>query len=683
MRLHARSFPQILIPFLIPFLVGMQVHRQGFNLLDDGLWLLGTRILLEGGTLYGDVFSIYGPARYLLLAPFFLVLGKSALSLAIFKAVLDGTASLFGFWYTRRLGAGRWAWLVPLGVVALGPVYPRYLAAAVFAAFAGEVLTHPMNRRRRWLLGMAWGGLCLFGLDMAGYGSVILVGGWLASRLSTSRTSPLPALPIGDLAAGLGAVLAVTVLVSLALGVLGPAFWDTVVYPVTRFSDAMGVSWFESFMRDPMLRDPFAGHFTGEILAPGWPGHAWQRVLGFRAMFLLVWLIPLAFLVRLRRGDGDPRLGPLLALAIAGWATLLARGDVAHLRLVWFGTLLLLPVLFSRWPGRPIVRGALAVPLLLVALGPLLGEQIWLASHVHRPSLARWERASARVYLEAQRAEILEALCAELPWDGASAVLVWPAHPGLQFVLGAPLATPQSTLLGGEVRDTDVVLADLEKSRPPVMVLGSARGLVEGVTNLRGLEPTLWSHLRRNFARVKEYLPEGEAYLVTTRTPDAGIGGPEIESRLPGASQEMASGTSPELGPGVSVAQSFRVQDFDLGGVELLFRSPGPYPYPVSFVLTFQELGGSRGTRRIQQIPIQVPLEKRTKKILFSFPPLVGTKGKILLLEITADPQGTRPFNLLWNKSNEEYPLFQDFYPEGQAFLNYKPVQADLFFVTY
>jgi hypothetical protein len=687
MRPRLLSVLQVLIPFLFPFLVGLYVHRQGFNLLDDGLWLLGTRIVVDGGTLYRDIFSIYGPARYFLLAPFFLILGKSALTLAIFKAMVDGTAALFGFWYSRKLGAGCWAWLVPLGVVALGPVYPRYLAAAVFAAMVGETLARPADRPRALFLGAAWGGLCLFGLDMAGYGAVILVGGWLLSRIFTRGSGQRPILAVVGLATGLGAVLTIATLTCRALGILEPAFWDTVVYPVTRFSDAMGVSWYESFLRDPLMRDPFAGHFTGEILTPGWPGHAWQRVFGFRAMFIMVWLIPVVFLVGLRR-RGDVRLGPVLALALSGWATLLVRGDVAHLRLVWFGTLLLATVLVSRLTaGRP-VRGVLVGLLLMLVLGPLLAEQVWLATHLNRPGLVRWERSTAQVYLETKQTETLEALCTELPWDGKSPLLVWPTYPGLQFVLGAPLATEQVTLLGGEVRDPAAVIADLEKTRPPVAIFGSARGIVSGVTNIQGLAPELWAHMRRHYDRGQEYLSEAEAYLVSTRrsaTRSAAGSGrdPGAEIRLPGASMEITTGASGALGPGVTVAQSFRVLDFDLSAVEFLFRSPGPYPYPVSLVLTFYELGGPTGKRRLQQMPIQVALEKRTKKIMFSFPPLVGTRGHTLLMEITGSSEGTRPFSLLWNKATEKSPQYVDYYPQGQAYFNQQPVEADLYFVSY
>lgn len=674
---------QLFLASLVPLVIGLAVHRQGFNLLDDGLWLLGTRVLVDGGVLYGDIFSIYGPARYFLLAPFFLVLGPSALTLAVFKAVLDGAASGFGWWYTRRLGAGRWSWLVPLGVVAFGPVHPRYFAAALFAALVGSLLKKSPTLRTGIFAGAAWGALSLFGLDMAGYGAVILAGGWGLSRGSAFGPGAWRRFPISGVAAGLGAVLGIGLLVSWALGVLDAAIWDTVIYPVTRFGDAMGVAWYRSFQGDPQLHQPFAGQFTGESLPGVWAGHAWHRTTAIRLMFLLVWLVPAWFLWNGRR-SGDPRLGPLVAVAVAGWVTLMGRGDVFHLRLIWFSALLLMPVLLARQPGGRWVRGSLGVLFILMVAAPLAAEKAWLAANLQRPGLVRWERDTAGIYLAEGRANTLEIICAELPWDGKSPVLVWPAQPGLQFALGAPLATAQTTLLGGEVRDDASLLAGLDTSRPSAAILGSAWGLVSGASDIRGLAPEAWGYLRRNFHYQSEYLTEDEIFYSAVRANDAGrqaAGSPNL--RLPGIAQQTTAEATAAIGAGVSVAQSFRVEDFDLGSVELLFRCPGPFPYPISFMVTFSEIDGNRLGRRLLQFPFQVSLMERTKKLRFSFPVLPETVGKTVLMDITGHPDGTRPFSLLWNKATAEVPTFVDYYPEGQAYFQKKPVEADLYFVTY
>jgi len=159
---------------LVPVGLGLVVHRQGFNMLDDGLWLLGAKTLADGNYLYGDLFSIYGPARYLLLLPFFGLAGQSVLALAVLKAVADGVAAALGYRFARWLGAGPLAWLVPVGVVALGPVHPRYVAAAGFAWLVGKTLTSHTGTRAGFGVGLAWGALALFGLDAAAAGLVIV-----------------------------------------------------------------------------------------------------------------------------------------------------------------------------------------------------------------------------------------------------------------------------------------------------------------------------------------------------------------------------------------------------------------------------------------------------------------------------------------------------------------------------
>ena len=109
--------------FSVPFLVGLPVASAGVQ--SARRWSVVAGYPGHGrraAPFTATCFSIYGPARYLLLVPFFLVLGKSALTLAIFKAVLDGTASALSVSGTPAGWApGRWAWLVPLGVIALGP----------------------------------------------------------------------------------------------------------------------------------------------------------------------------------------------------------------------------------------------------------------------------------------------------------------------------------------------------------------------------------------------------------------------------------------------------------------------------------------------------------------------------------------------------------------------------------
>jgi len=667
--------------FTVPFFVGLRVHQQGFNLLDDGLWLLGAKLVSEGGILYRDLFTIYGPARFLVLTPFLLILGKSVWALAVFKACLDGAAGLFGFRLARRLGAGWWAVLIPLGVVALGPVLPRYLAAGLFAAYAGNVLAKPWGRRSVFGLGAAWGALGLFGFDMVGYGGVILFLGLVCAHHSCGpgwTRSPGTWLGVG---AGLAAVWGAVAVVALSLGILQVAIWDTVVYPVTRFSDAMGISWLDSFRDSPWLKEVFAGHYTGEILEPAWPGQSMLRALGLRAMFLLAWVIPLGELVVARR-RADLRLALLAALGVAGWATLAARGDVEHLRLIWFCVLLPVPLLLVHLPRR---AAAVIAAVVMLALVPVGSEQVWLAVHLNRDGLGVWERPTAGIRLEKDRRDQFEALCAGLEREPDQPVLVWPAQPGLQFVLDAPLATSQATLLPGEVSDTAAVLAELESSRPPAAVLGPAWGQASGIRTMQEAAPDLWSYLRKNYLLVYEYVHGGETFKTTARVEGgrAAVAAAAPSKRLPGTAHYLRTHTTKALGPGLAVAQSFRVRDLDLAGVALMFMAPGPFPYEVSLNLKFVDPGGPSGGTVLAELPVRIVLDRKVQKKSFSFGPLVGTKGRMLVMEITGNTDQRAPFALMWHKPAAGSEGEADFYSAGQIIFNGRPAAGDLYFITY
>jgi len=478
-----------------PLLIGLRVHIQGFNLMDDGLWLLSARVLNDGGQLYRDLFQIYGPARSFLLAPFLLLFGNSVASLALFKAILDGAAGAVGYDITRRLGAGRWAWLVPLGVVALGPVYPRYVAAGVFAALvSGAVWPVPL-RWRGWLLGFAWGGLCLFGLDMAAYGFLSLMG----TALLDSRFKPASGLgwSWAQLATGWLLVLAPCFLVSLIGGYLGTVWWDTVAYPVTRFGAEMGRSWWTVFQSQAQLSQPFAGLFTGETLPSIWVGHASWLSIAWRGLYVAAWVAPLLSLGLFWR-RGWVSLFPFGLVALASWSTLLGRGDLDHLRLVSWLLLLLLPPLIARVSRQR--RGQIvAIVLCFLILGPRFGERLWLASNLDRSGLVKWESGGADIWLAEGRRQDLQNVWQQSGWDNRSPIIVWPAQPGLVFVMGAPLAMPQMTLLAGEARHESQVIEQLKSDPPQVVILGRTAGLVHSVRGLRTLAPEIYAHLRRSY----------------------------------------------------------------------------------------------------------------------------------------------------------------------------------------
>jgi len=525
--------------FIAVFAVGLRLHTQGFNLLDDGLWVLGARVIADGDLLYRDLFSIYGPARYFFLLPFFLAFGKSVLGLAVAKAAGDGLAAVVGMWGVRRLGVGRWAWLVPLGVIVLAPIQPRYVAAMVLAVLAADTLMRGLDQRRGILLGLLWGVLSLFGLDMTGYGGVILGMAFLADRRWSSPEG-------GDLAGrtwlnvllGWAGILAVTAVLALVLGVARDAVWDTIIYPITRFRGGMGLSWWSEFGDSTKLGETFATLYTGETLGQVWPGQIRQRVLGLRVLYALIWIVPPLGTWLIVRGR-KAAWAPVAGLAVAGWATLIGRGDVNHLTLAWCGSLLLIPLILKELSARNRPLAAATAIVVLGAWWPTGMENIWLATHIGRSTLAHWDRPTARIKLDAKRIGGLEELLGFVPTDPKNPQLTWPVQPGLTFLQGAALATAQTTLLAGEVRDPRRVIADLERTRPPAIIQGRAGGLVPGVRTFRGLAPGIYPYIRTHYAAVGIFTLDRETYQILARQDDGPrvIPDMELKYQLPGTEQ--------------------------------------------------------------------------------------------------------------------------------------------------
>jgi hypothetical protein len=675
---------------LLPLLLGLVVDRQGFNLLDDGLWALGGKVLSEGGALYRDLFSIYGPGRYVLLLPFVLVAGKSALALALGKAVTAAAAGLLGFRFARRLGARGWAWLIPLGVVALGPVQPRYVAAVGLAWLAATLW---MRRPGWWggfCLGLAWGALCSFGLDAAGFGTVTLgLGALLAGRARPGRTT------WWGTAAGLGVALLIMGTAAAISGALGAAIWDAVVYPATRFTRGMGVSWFAYFRHGSELGQPFAELMTGEELPAAWAGQADLRALAWRLLYLTLWLpAPLAWWRGRRRGEDDRDAalrGTLVACAIACWVTLLGRGDTAHLRMAWYASLVLLPALLTkqrsalqvsgRWlrAGGVLAGGLFA----LLALGPLAAEKLWLAFHADRPTLCAWERPGARILMACARRDALESLYGSLPRRPDDPLLVWPVQPGLHVLFDAPLATSQATLLAGEVRDPRAVIAELDRRRPSVALVGRAGGVLSGVRSVRQLAPDLWAYLRLHYRVDQLFTAPGNEYWVLARLPAdrEAPGTLPLAQQLPDAEQRVANQLSPPLRPGVSIGQTFQVGPLDLQGIALRWAAAEP---PVSCTVRFQlwELQPGSSPASLGSWERQVHLEHTSELVTIDFGSRPRTAGRELAVSCEVLEEVPGGIFLGWHvpQPGERY---EDFYPEGTALLDGRPVAGDLYFLTY
>lgn len=689
---------------LPPFILGLFVYQQGFNMLDDGLWVLGGRVIHEGGTLYRDLFSIYGPARYLLLLPFFPLFGVSALSLAMLKCCCDGLAAAWAFRASRRLGAGHWAWLIPVGIMALGPFQPRYVALLGLTLLMTN--TFKKSSRTNWLLlGFIWGCVALFGMDAAVYGTVIVVSTLMAGWFEKSWTRADALRLFG----GLGVVFVASILLLIIQKSVGEAWWDLVVYPLTRFQDAMGIRWWDTFLHGPELGVPFAHYFTGETLPAIWSGHGAGVTLSIRVLFVSLGFVPpLALFIAWRRGQ-LLQWAPWVVLALTGWMTMAGRGGGLHLKVAWLGTLILAVGLMgtaSRVLGsvntrriqRPLV---LVFALLILGAGwsTFLHEKLWLASNFSRPGLVKWERPGARVMMGETRVSVTEKVFNTLTLgDGkpvASAedpLLIWPVQPGLHVIMDRPLATAYATLLLDEVRDPSLVISQLETSTPPVAILGKTRGVVRGVRSMGELVPELWGWLREHYWILRETRLDNNEYKVCIFEP----GGREkllkmpLEYRLPDVETRVLNNILPLSSPGVSVGQSFRVGASGLAGivVRFMFRGDGPLEIPVRLRLYGKSSPESSPdsfesfTRPLGQVTTTVQVARDMEKVEFIFQSLPETAGQdvLMTLEITDIPR--LPVGIgahLFKDNNED----DDLYPEGKAFVDGQPIAGDLYLLTY
>jgi hypothetical protein len=322
--------------------------------------------------------------------------------------------------------------------------------------------------------------------------------------------------------------------------------------------------------------------------------------------------------------------------------------------------------------------------ILVLALGPLLAETIWLAAGRDREGLERWDHPAAGIRLAPARRAALDEITAWIEAAPDSSLQVWPAQPGLHFLAGLRPAVAQATLLPGEVRDPGDLVAAMDAAAPARMVLGPAWGLVPGIRSLRRLEPAVWSNLRENYRVEREVVLMGETYKFLVRVPGGrrGVLALPPAVRLPGAAQYLKTGTTPPLEPGVEVIQTFAVEDFDLSGLALMFTAPGPFPYEIEFELALLQIDPGGAPRVLAEIPLRVTLDQQAQKHSFPFRPVAGSRGRTMGIRVRDLSDGRRPFALLWHRPDPETGGI-DYHPGGGVRINGRPVAADLTFTTW
>lgn len=656
-------------------LVTFLIERQGFNLLDDGLWLLGTRTVADGGILYRDLFTIYGPAGYYTLLPFILVLGESARTLVLFKAIVTGVAGGLAWTMGRRAGS-RWiAALAPLSLVAFGSLPVRYLGATAFAWFVIRGGGRDRDTGRHpFLLGAAWAGLGLFGLDMFIGGALILGASWLFAAGEWKPT----AAAVRRVLVGFGGSALVVLASLFAAGAASTFLWDTVVCPASNATAHLEPSLGNARQPNDLGRI-FSSVHTGEDLEPAWPGHTQQiRYASWAAVAVALLASFLAILGGRRRRHPDT--GTLVGLALTGCLAMLWRIDAAHIGVAFFLSLILVAhLLATAMPVRQrwhLVVGAFVVLTLL----PFACERAWLLRHQARPSLTVWDRDGAGIMMSAERIRLLEQVLAAMSRDGTTAV-AWPAHPGLVFLAGMVPASPQVTLLPGSVRDEGAVVAGISAAQPVRIVVGRTLGVAPGTSSIQSLAPTIWTWLRGNYVIEQQLADGNEGFQVLRRNPNAGAA--PLERRLPGPSQPVKNSTTAVLGPQDYVTQTLHTGGLDLRGLTVLIATEGILPAHSTLNLRIGISGAGEHTVWLDEYRSSVEFVQAVQPCTLSFPSVKGTAGRRIVLEIRISATGAHRHRLLQHDPSADTGRRLDYYPDGNAAFNGRPLAGDLYFVTY
>ncbi len=663
-------------PLIISLIVGALAvwpaylaATQGFNLLDDGLWLLGARILTEGGVLYRDLFSIYGPAKFILLLPFFAVMGQSAAALAMLKAVSVGVAAGLGAYIVARRVSLYLVWIPLVGALGLWATRPRYVVAGAFALAIAACLERAPRPRVYALLGLGWAAVAAFGLDAAGYATVILVGTLVLTPDRRPDRSSLIALA-GGAFGGLGLLL----VIAAATGSLNAALWDTLVYPLTRFGAEMGLSPLDTFRNADVAGVLFLDHQTGEVHTEAWSDHRLMMILARRSLYIGLLALPVTGCLLAWRRRGDPLLAAVTAFAVAGWSTAAVRGEAGHLAAGWLGCLWLLPLLpsvLSRQKQR--TARIVASVLALIILIPLAAEPIWLATHADRPGLAKWNRSSAGIRLTDERINNLEALDKNLGSLSADSMLFWPARPGLNFFFDIPAASPQATLLGGEVRNPQTVLDHLADT-PDHAVLLHPPHRRDGRGN-RDVAPEIWAGLRQHYRVAGRVTGATDEFIVLVPTEQGQTSADlPLQIRLHDQRQSIADEASPAMSTNQPIGQALQLGLAPLSG--LAIRPATTAATEMVWDITVRTLDNSTPGRELGRYRLDHPIAAGQSLIYLPFGPVPGSAGLTVLVELKPVSTPVADIRLLWHEKAQAAP-------DDAAWVAGRPTSAQLYFFSY
>jgi hypothetical protein len=648
------------------FALALAFLRQGLDLQGDGLWLLGARFVLDGEDLHANLRTGDAALRYEVLAGWMRVFGESAFALATLRATGHALAVAAAVGLAART----------LGPTAAGAVFVAMVAAFALppAAVAGWIvagLVALAHRRSPTVAGaVAGAGLgVLFLLDPR-WSAVALaasLAAWLAVGVERDRR------PAG-FGAGLVVVLGLAAIGAAVATDPAIAFRQTFVVPLASMGETVDPGRFAANAWNAAWLDlPFAGlRATGEAPGPAWPAHEITRSLALRAVVLGAVAVVALGAVRLVRSPSSTRVRVGTGLALAAILVLLLRGDVPSFRAS--APLVVFAAVALAGTARARIVAAVAMVLLL----PLALEPTWMAANRDRDRLRTFhENPRAGTDVDAARIHRLASMQQVLDPAPRESLLVWPALPGVHWLLGTDPATPFVDVPAGPAEDA-VAVRELRDRPPRYVLLGFSRALLghEMITSI----PDTWNHLREKYRLVGRVLAGDEDLRVLGPAHSVRPANDRMANQLPMVELTVANDRSPALREEFTVGQGFRTHGRDVEGFAFRVRTEADRVALRLRVNVWERIGDEYDTL-LESEDVDTLIEQDGQVVFVEFPvPDSADRDLAILIEPLETPRAE--VRLDWRDDDDPREP-GDLYPEGDAILGITPVDADLYFLVY
>ena len=633
---------------------------QGLDMVDEGRWLLGARIVLQGDDLHATIAGGGSGLREHVLATWMRVVGDQATALASLRAVGFGLAAgaMVGLGaHVAGIGGAVALFAAALAALPLAPAAGLVWIMALVAVAFGE----RGRRTRGVLIGAALGAVFLLDPRTFLLGAALVC--FLVTLDATWRRE------VKTIAAGLSTVVVLAVILASVSASPSAAFHATFVGPVVEgFGSvdplrAVRTAWNGAWIDQPLL----GLRATGETFEAAWPAHGTLRATALRLVVLAVPLILVAAWVARARGRSHAAFVVAQVVAVVALGALVLRGDVPSLRSTVPIVVLGLAVLAGR------DRGRLATIAAAIACLPLAAEPVWFTARIDRPGLALVDG----IRFDDGRAHRLESTRDVMTMRPGERTLIWPELPGIHWLLRTRPAAPHLDVPDDERADRETARA-LRANLPRTVFFGFSRAMLGHELMRRA--PESWNVLRDNYRLRGRVLDGDENLRVLTR---AGTGAPASEgmaNQLPTVELTVANDVSPALREDFTLGQGFHSGPRDIEGFAFRARTSGTNVRLRMRVNVWEWENDRYSVLHASEI-VETTIV-RDGQVVFIEYPLDATADKDLAITMEAVDTPSSEVRLDWRSDDDAVEL-GDLYPEGDAILGLTPVDADLYFLLY